>query len=77
MVPTCCGKRAKDYRREYHSAGGGESWEEGFKCKWCGRIRIPYQDSFPTEYMDAMDAIREAGILFDASLENSGDRNRG
>ncbi len=76
MTPICCGKRAKAYRREYFN-GNSKSWEEGFKCKWCGRIRIPHQFPFPTEYMDTMDAIREAGILFDTSLEITGDRNRG
>ena len=50
--PICCGKPATPYKKVYNKGlvfvdkngnkTSAEGWEEGFRCKVCGRIRIPY-----------------------------------
>jgi hypothetical protein len=42
VTARCCNRRVTHYRRLY----GLHSWEEGYRCKRCGRIRIPISDSF-------------------------------
>jgi len=34
---NCCGRKLTPYRRFYED----HLWEEGYRCKKCGRIRIP------------------------------------
>jgi hypothetical protein len=62
--PTCCGKNATPYEKRY----GNHSIEHGFKCKRCGRIRIPFNALGYGIWMATFDAIRTAGIAFDNSL---------
>lgn len=62
-IPICCGKRATQYLKRWRA-----SWESGFRCKKCNRIRIPFIDALDQTYMNSLDAIREAGIAFDATL---------
>jgi hypothetical protein len=62
MRPTCCGKNATPYCKTYP-----RSWENGFRCKRCGSIRLPM---FPTNYfadsrlMLEMPAVRAAGMAY-------------
>jgi hypothetical protein len=51
--PFCCGKPATPYKKIYNKGlvfvdkdgnkQSAEGWEEGFRCKKCGRIRIPWE----------------------------------
>lgn len=81
MKPTCCNRNATPYRKVYReafryldSAGNirlePECWEEGFRCKVCGRVRIPIPTDQPMNmaYMNSLEAVRLAGIEFDKSL---------
>lgn len=64
MRPTCCGKVCTPYRKEY----GRDSWEEGFRCKRCDRIRVPHITELDPSYENSREAIRLAGIEFDATF---------
>lgn len=61
----CCNKKATPYHRVYQDKLGREhSWEEGLRCKKCGRIRIP--DGKPIDgsaYLREVEAIRARLIL--------------
>lgn len=86
--PTCCGKRCFSYtiqhghfnfrlkhdRHVYH-------WyihlEHGFRCRVCGRIRVPpilteaeatRDGEAKAQYQREMATLREEGLAFDASL---------
>lgn len=64
--PVCCGKKATPYFKSY----GRNGWESGFRCRICGRIRLPIPGSvFPSREAE-YDRLREEGIAFDASLIN-------
>jgi hypothetical protein len=76
MKPTCCGKPAKHYHWDYVTLSGVPAWEEGYRCKWCGRIRIPSGPMPLSEHMLAMDAIREVGIAWDLELERNYEKNK-
>lgn len=67
MRPVCCGKNATPYVIVYKS-NWWPSFEQGFRCKKCGRNRIPFMDSFDMTYMNSLEAVRLAGIAFDESL---------
>jgi hypothetical protein len=67
MTPFCpCGKRGRFYRREYVEGG----WEEGFRCKHCGRIRLFYPVD-GSAHAATLETVRRAGIAFDATLSAS------
>lgn len=67
--PICCGKPATPYRKVWgKDYEWNYSWEQGFKCLWCGRIRIPHGKPLDMTYMNSLEAIRLAGIEFDNSL---------
>jgi hypothetical protein len=57
----CCGKRLTSYRKTYgFTREYGETWEEGFKCKKCGRIRIPVGNPVDGSiYQREVDSIRK------------------
>jgi prepilin-type N-terminal cleavage/methylation domain-containing protein/prepilin-type processing-associated H-X9-DG protein len=69
MRPQCCARPATPYARQY----GGHSWETGWRCKRCTRIRIPGE---PDAGYAARRAAKEAddarvyaeGLAFDTSL---------
>jgi len=42
-TPICCGRPATRYIETYD----GRSIEIGFRCRPCGRIRIPYESPGP------------------------------
>lgn len=67
MKPKCCNKPATPYTKNYRA----DAWETGYRCKKCGRIRIPFIDQFDMTHMNAMEAVRLAGIAFDESLSGS------
>lgn len=56
MRPTCCDKRCTPYRKDY----GWSGFEEGFRCRWCGRIRVP--DTEMVERIAAAWPAIEAGM---------------
>jgi len=60
---NCCGKKTTPYHKTFN-----RWWEEGLRCKICGRIRIPSGRLLDSSYMDGLDAIREKGIQFDQTL---------
>lgn len=61
MKPTCCGRNATPYQRLYGKPP--HSIEEGFRCKTCGRIRIPhtFDHGAAKRYEDSMDALAARG----------------
>jgi hypothetical protein len=62
--PQCCNKTATPYRKDYGRGG----WEEGFRCKRCGAIRIPFVSPVDTSYMDSLPAVRAAGMEWEKEL---------
>lgn len=70
-TPTCCGKRATKYRKEFP----GRSWEEGYRCKKCGSIRLPFIDIWDSSFMDAMPAVRAAGMAWWGETEESTEQH--
>lgn len=68
MKPMCCGKPATPYKKLYNKGIifytqegkkiSQEASEEGFRCKKCGRIRIPWKES-----IDDIEYQREIEIL--------------
>ena len=70
MHPKCCNKRATPYRRTYR----GDSTEDGFRCKRCGRIRLPFL-GLDVRFVSAeeYEAVRMEGIKFDESLHGTGN----
>ena len=62
--PVCCGRNATPYRRDY----GWRGWEEGFRCRVCGRLRLPCfpPGHFPSRE-DEYDKLRAEGLAFDAA----------
>lgn len=66
--PVCCGRNATPYTKRYANSWW-PSWEQGFRCKVCGAIRIPFITAWDSSYMDAMDSVRAVGIAFDESLQ--------
>ena len=76
MTPTCCGRRATPYKKMFSlTREFGLTWESGFRCRRCGRVRIPAAGWVITahqpETQAQLDAIREEGMRFDASLNQS------
>lgn len=66
MKPIHCGKPARPWRKEWPTY-----WVEAYRCRVCGFIGLPTNQVFNQDHMNAMDALREAGIRFDAELEES------
>lgn len=64
-TPICCGKRATSYRRNYGRGG----WEEGYRCKRCGAIRLPTGRTPDMRHMEAMPGIRAAGMAYFGETE--------
>jgi hypothetical protein len=69
MKPLCCDKPATPYLKripEQHP----HSWESGWRCKRCERIRIPAPGVFQDDpaYMASLEGVRLAGIEFDETL---------
>lgn len=62
MNPTCCNKPATPYFQKYGDQKRPHSIEWGFRCLICGRIRIPTGEAMDMSYMNAMPAVREAGM---------------
>lgn len=64
-LPTepCCGRSVKYRRREWRTRP--LSWMEAWVCR-CGRILPSAVDA--SEHLATVDAVREAGMLFDATL---------
>jgi transposase-like protein len=76
MRPTCCNRNATPYLREWNVGSRfSYSWEQGYRCKKCGRDRLPFMPQ-DTSYMDAMEAVRLQGVAFDAELELNYERRR-
>ena len=72
--PICCGRNATPYKKVWNS--NPPSWETGFRCKKCGRIRIPYLEWDAAKYqqlLDEVEAMRLEGIKFDNALSLSRD----
>jgi hypothetical protein len=67
--PECCGRAGTPYRRVYDYGRGG--WEEGFRCKRCGAIRLPDVGCLDQAYMNSLAAVREEGMKFDESLSGA------
>lgn len=66
MKPTCCGKSATPYQKWYDH----HSVETGFRCRKCGRIRIPFESANKdTSFMDGLDAFREEAIAFWSGID--------
>lgn len=63
--PICCGKPATPYYRLYGRKGVEHSFESGFRCKQCGRIRIPFATQWDDSYMLSLEAVRLRGIALD------------
>lgn len=72
--PVCCGQKARPYLKRYMDGDILHSVECGFRCDKCGEIRIPYHIPGLAEaqaaYMASMEAMAEAGRVFDAWLED-------
>lgn len=62
MKPTCCNKPATPYQKFYGTPP--HSVEAGYRCRKCGRIRIPFESPKDTSFMDGLDAFRESAIEF-------------
>lgn len=73
-VPICCGKRATPYHKDYgFTQQWGLCWEEGFRCKVCGAIRLPVELPPTLQFMGAAyrsryEEVRALGMAFDATL---------
>lgn len=79
--PTCCGKICQPVKKTYGKYGyfwiskDGLKWALGsivlfFRCRVCGHLGVPFSTATDSTYMDSLDAIREEGIKFDATLSN-------
>jgi hypothetical protein len=60
--PICCGKNTMPYKKEWLVGTRSYSWEEGFRCKVCKQIRIPFSSNIDTSYMDSLDKVRRLDI---------------
>ncbi len=60
-MTLCCEKPVKAYTKSYGIGG----FEMGFRCKKCGRIRIPVNDLDGSAYERQCAALREKAIKED------------
>lgn len=76
MKPQCCNRNATPYTREWNvGSRWSHSTESGYRCKRCGRDRLPYMPQ-DTSYMEAMEAVRMRGIAYDEYLEREYERRK-
>jgi hypothetical protein len=64
----CCNKRLTPYRKDYGPGG----FEEGFRCRKCGRIRVPVKDSIEG-FSSFIPLTKEQEIVFSENLREEND----
>lgn len=79
--PICCDKICQPVKQTFGKYGyfwkseNDLKWALGsiilyFRCRVCGHLGVPFNETNDTTYMDSLPSIREEGMKFDATLSN-------